>query len=449
MTTEAQQKPKVYTVSELTRLIKSALEIEFAEVSVEGEISNLRVAASGHCYFALKDEGAVIQCAMWRPQFIRLRFKPRDGQKVELRGHVSVFEARGQYQIIVEEMKEAGIGALFRAFMELKEKLQREGLFDAKHKKPIPFLPRRIGIVTSPRGAAIRDMLNIIRRRFANVQVIVFPVLVQGKEAPAEIVHAIGRLNEDDLVDVIIVGRGGGSIEDLWAFNDEGVARAIFASRIPIVSAVGHETDFTIADFVADVRAPTPSAAAELVVKNQEDLILRLRSLDARLRNAVTGRLDYLRAHIRGIERSYAFRQPLERLRQYQQRVDDLANVLGIHFRQRWQEARQRLAYLPPALFRNFRVYALGVRQHVGHFAHLLRVHLEGRARDTRQRVFALADQLQALGPMPTLERGYSVVQKRATNAVVRDPAQVAPRDPLRITASKGTYSAEVTETPS
>ncbi|MCX7766847.1 MAG: exodeoxyribonuclease VII large subunit, partial [Candidatus Sumerlaeia bacterium] len=254
---------KIYTVGELTREIKKVLEENFGWVIVEGEISNFRVAQSGHCYFVLKDETAQLNCVMWRTEFLLLDFKPEDGKLVQVSGELTVYEQRGQYQLIVETMKESGLGALYKAFLELKDKLQNEGLFDVKHKKPLPMLPQRIGIVTSPTGAAIRDLLNILKRRFANLHIYLIPVRVQGKEAVPEIVKAIKLFNRLQNVDVIIVGRGGGSIEDLWAFNDEQVVRAVAPSRAPVISGVGHETDFTLCDFAADLRAPPPTAAAE------------------------------------------------------------------------------------------------------------------------------------------------------------------------------------------
>ncbi|HBF34338.1 TPA: exodeoxyribonuclease VII large subunit, partial [Candidatus Sumerlaeota bacterium] len=267
--------PAPMTVTDLTRYIKRLLETDFAEVEVEGEISNWKQAASGHAYFNLKDSGAMLASVIFQGSRVRLPFAPSEGSKVVARGKISVYEARGQYQLIVSSMRETGQGDLFRRFLELKEKLEKEGLFDPARKRQLPPLPKRIGIVTSPSGAALRDIIHVIRRRFPGVELLISPTLVQGVEAPGEIVKALRRLIKFDEqerkaertgVDVIIAGRGGGSIEDLWAFNEEIVARAIAASPIPIISAVGHETDFTIADFVADLRAPTPSAAAEIVV---------------------------------------------------------------------------------------------------------------------------------------------------------------------------------------
>jgi len=264
---------KIYTVSEITAGVKACLESEFSEISVEGEISNLAAAASGHLYFGLKDKGAQMRCVCFRGKARFLKFQAEDGLQVVASGNLSVYEPRGDYQLIVDFMEPKGFGSLQLAFEQLKARLQAAGLFDAQRKKPLPLLPRCIGIVTSPTGAAIQDILRILRRRHENVQVLIYPTRVQGQGAAAEIAGGIRALNRLSEIDVMIVGRGGGSLEDLWAFNEEIVARAIFESRIPVISAVGHEVDFTIADFVADVRAPTPSAAAELVVSQKNAML--------------------------------------------------------------------------------------------------------------------------------------------------------------------------------
>lgn len=254
------QDKHIYTVSELTREARMLLESAFPAVWVEGEISNFSIHSSGHMYFSLKDENAVLNCAMFRSENQQLKFGPKDGMQVLCFGRISIYDKQGRYQLYVQTMEPKGLGALQLAFQQLKERLQKEGLFDAAHKKPIPFLPQRIGIVTSPTGAAIRDILNISTRRFQNIHIIINPVRVQGEGAAIEIANAIKEFNEYAKLDVIIVARGGGSLEDLWSFNEEIVARAIYDSKIPVISAIGHEVDFTIADFVADFRAPTPSA---------------------------------------------------------------------------------------------------------------------------------------------------------------------------------------------
>jgi exodeoxyribonuclease VII large subunit len=270
----------ILTVSELTREIKDILEMQFADILVEGEISNLKAPPSGHIYFTLKDDLSQIRVVLFKNQARTLRFSPEDGLQVICRGRVSLYEKRGEYQLILEEMEPKGIGALQLAFLQLKERLEREGFFDPSRKRQIPMVPQKIGIVTSPTGAVIRDMLHIIERRFENVHLLLFPVRVQREGAASEIAKGIEYFNEQMEVDVIIVARGGGSLEDLWAFNEEEVAKAIFYSKIPILSAVGHETDYTISDFVADLRAPTPSAAAELVVRDKREIKNTLRFLE-------------------------------------------------------------------------------------------------------------------------------------------------------------------------
>lgn len=301
----ATKQPKIFTVSELTKSVRGLLEGHFSEVWVSGEISNFRSPGSGHYYFTLKDETAQLAAVMFRGSNAKLPFKPEDGLEVICHGRLTVYESRGQYQIVVDYCEPKGLGALQLAFEQLKKKLQAEGLFDPAHKKKLPFLPRKIGIVTSPTGAAIRDILNILGRRLPGVDILVVPVKVQGEGSADEIAQAIGWLNVREDIDVMIVGRGGGSLEDLWAFNEEVVGRAIFASRIPVISAVGHEIDFTIADFVADVRAPTPSAAAELAVPNRDDLLTSLADMKRRL-----------------------FRCPTRRFPDFLQRLDDLRTRL-------------------------------------------------------------------------------------------------------------------------
>src|SRR5215469_4670675 len=286
------------TVSELTARIRDLLAKNFVDVLVEGEVSNCREAQSGHIYFTLKDEKSQIKCVWFRQQMRGVRFRPEDGLQVTVRGSVGVYEQRGEYQIYVETMDPAGRGALQLAFEQLKRKLEGEGLFDAAHKRPLPRLPGRIGLITSPKGAAVRDVIRILRRRFPNVHVLLVPVRVQGEGAAGEIARAIRFFNQRQNVDVLIVSRGGGSLEDLWAFNEEVVARAIFDSQIPVISGVGHETDFTIADFVADVRASTPSAAAELVVQTRREFDKHIMNLRAALGEQLRYRLLVLSRRI-------------------------------------------------------------------------------------------------------------------------------------------------------
>ena len=321
--------PLALTVTDLTRRIKHSLESSFSSVVVQGELSNFKRHTSGHIYFTLKDEGAQIAAVLWRSRSAMLSFQPEDGMKVIVTGRLTVYEVRGAYQIEVSSIRPVGIGELQMAFEYLKRKLAAEGLFDAEHKKPLPEFPERIGIITSPTGAALHDMLNVLRRRFPGVEVILRPTLVQGAGASDDIARAVNDLNEVGGIDVIIVARGGGSLEDLWAFNDETVARAIFKSTVPVVSAVGHEIDFTIADFVADLRAPTPSAAAELVVRDRNAILANVRDSWYTMREAMMTMLNDRKEHVRHLLRSYSFNKPIDLLRQHSQRVDELERSLS------------------------------------------------------------------------------------------------------------------------
>ena len=320
--------PRIYSVSELTAELKALLENTFTGVWVEGEISNFKHHTSGHMYFTLKDDRGQLRAVMFRGSNRGLQFRPEDGLAVIVFGNVTIYEPRGEYQVYVEYMEPKGLGALQLAFEQLKTRLEAEGLFDPARKRPIPLLPKKIGLVTSPSGAAIRDILQIIHRRFANVQVLIFPVRVQGEGAAAEIVEGVECLNKRGDLDVLIVARGGGSIEDLWAFNEEVVARAIYASQTPVISAVGHETDFTIADFVADVRAPTPSAAAELVISRKAELSQRVDDLFSRLVSHMRYRAERSGERLRSLERHLRLLSPLERVKGQRERLRDGALAL-------------------------------------------------------------------------------------------------------------------------
>ena len=333
----------VLTVSELTRRVKSTLEVNFSDVSVQGEISNFKRHSSGHLYFTLKDENAQISAVMWRGRAMNLFFTPQDGMKVIARGKLTVYEIRGVYQIDVAQIQPLGIGELQLAFERLKQKLSEEGLFDAEYKLPLPAYPERIGIVTSPTGAAIQDILNIISRRFPAVELILYPVRVQGVGSASEIASAIRDFNTYGKIDVMIVGRGGGSLEDLWAFNEEIVARAIFDSKIPIISAVGHEVDYTIADFVADMRAPTPSAAAEMAVPDQSEVVEILRNFYYTSEQIVGEKLTFEKQQINALLQSYSFHRPHDLIHQHSQRLDELQHTLGRSVRQHFTIIQQRI----------------------------------------------------------------------------------------------------------
>ena len=324
-------KMKTFGVSEVNEYIKKLLNIDIIlnNLQIEGEISNFKHHSSGHMYFSLKDSKSRLRCVMFKGQANLLKFLPEEGMKVIINGYISIYERDGQYQLYVQQMQPVGIGALYKAYEQLKKKLELEGLFDERLKKPLPFLPRRIGIITSSTGAALRDIISVINRRNPNVEIIIFPVLVQGIESKDQIVNAIDYFNsKENFVDVLIIGRGGGSIEELWAFNEEVVARSIFSSYIPIISAVGHETDFTISDFVSDVRAATPSAAAELVIPSKRDLEYTLYSLEKRIIKAIENTLTQEQNRISAIMSHHVFLKPYDQVNQYKQQLDWLYNSL-------------------------------------------------------------------------------------------------------------------------
>lgn len=384
----------IYSITEITREIKNLLESNIPTVWVQGEISNFKIHSSGHMYFSLKDEGAQIPCVMWRWNNHDLYFTPQDGMKVLAQGNITVYEKRGYYQLDVLQLTPAGIGELQLAFERLKNKLRAEGLFDERYKKPLPSYPERIGIVTSPTGAAIRDLVSIIRRRFPSVQLILNPVRVQGDGAAQEIATAITEFNEYGQVELIIVGRGGGSLEDLWAFNEEVVARAIFNSKIPVISAVGHEIDFSISDFVADLRAPTPSAAAELAVRNREELLEMINGFCTKINQALSTKIQYFRERIHNLERSYALRKPTDLIKQYSQRVDELAKNLETA--------------------------------------------LSHRIQLMRENVDSMQKRLGALNPCSVLKRGYSICYKTEDGRIVRRAAELTPEDKIRVRFYEG-----------
>ncbi len=337
-------RPPVLSVSELTRQIKRVLEEGFPDVSVRGEVSNFKRHTSGHLYFTIKDESAQIQAVMWRSRAASLFFTPQDGMMVIAYGRIGVYEVRGSYQVDVASLQPLGTGDLQLAFERLKKKLFAEGLFDASHKKPLPRYPNRIGIVTSATGAAIRDIVNIIARRFPAVELVLAPVTVQGAGAAESIAGAIRDFNLYGKIDVMIVGRGGGSIEDLWPFNEEVVARAIYDSRIPVISAVGHEVDYTIADFVADLRAPTPSAAAEIVIPEKGELVEFLRNFHYTAGQLIRGKLTSEREKVVSLVRSHSFNRPIDLLRQYSQHHDELRRTLTQTVSHRVAVVRERIA---------------------------------------------------------------------------------------------------------
>lgn len=418
----------ILTVSEVSEGIKIVLEDTFFDIWIEGEISNLRTPSSGHAYLTLKDERSQIRAILFKMQRRYLRFDPKDGMLVIARGRISVYEPRGEYQLVIDYMEPKGIGALQMAFEQLKARLAQAGLFDPARKRPLPPLPRCIGIVTSPTGAVIRDMLQILRRRFTNLHVCLYPVRVQGDGAAQEITQGIAALNRYPGIDVIVVARGGGSLEDLWAFNEETVVRAIYDSNIPVISAVGHEIDYTIADFVADVRAPTPSAAAELVIRNKLELHAELQMLAQRLQRAIQHRLETLRARLAACQQRRVLKDPWAPLRTVEQRLDELNARLArsMHGRLRLaQEALERgeaaMTHLSP-----LRLVSL-LRQRLVTLEQRLVAAQVGHVRRGREELERLTGTLQALSPLAVLARGYSICRHQTDGQVIREAHAVGP----------------------
>ena len=382
----------ILTVSELTCLIKSIVEESFPNVWVEGEIYNFRAPISGHAYFTLKDSLSQIKAVLFKSSARTIRFVPKDGLHVLCRGRITIYDFRGEYQLVIDYMEPKGVGALLLAFEQLKERLSKEGLFDESRKRPVPVLPKKIGIVTSPTGAAIRDILKVIERRFANVEIVIAPAAVQGERAAPEIVEAISALNRIEDIDVIIVTRGGGGIEYLWPFNEESVARAIYNSKIPVISAVGHEIDYTIADFVADLRAPTPSAAAEMVVKNKEDIQHRIETLYQRLVFAKRTFFEKKRDRLFSLSRRVL--SPGREINRYIQRVDELATRL-----------------------------------------HLSASHIIALKKET---LYGVTAKLDSLSPLAILSRGYSITYKLPARSVVKSSSEVQKGDKVDVKLHEG-----------
>lgn len=433
---------QIMTVSQLNRASKDLLETYLPMLWVEGEVSNLATPSSGHWYFTLKDAKAQVRCAMFKNRNMSVRFRPEAGQKVVVRGKVSLYEGRGDYQLIAEHMEPAGFGDLQRQFEALKNKLHALGWFDEQHKQALPAWPQRLGLITSATGAAVHDILHVLKRRFPALPVTILPVAVQGAEAVPQITRALALANEHDICDVIILGRGGGSLEDLWAFNEEAVAAAIFASRIPVISAVGHEVDFTIADFVADVRAPTPSAAAELVSPNQVEIAQQLRQLEHAFirhwqqhRRARLQRLEHARARLQ---------HPGQKLTAQMQALDQLELRLTRALRRRLQQAcvalgnqQQRLQQVRPTKL---------LVQHQQSLQHQVqRLHAAGRANMARHQrhLQRSAELLHSVSPLNTLNRGYAIVQDE-NNTVICDASQVAVGQRVKARLKQGALYCQV-----
>ena len=441
-----QELPHIYTVSGLTREIRDRLETHFSLVWVSGEVSNLRQPLSGHFYFTLKDAGAQLRAVLFKGNHQHLRFKPQEGSQFLCRGRLTVYEPRGEYQLVVDYLEPLGLGALAQAFEALKTRLQAEGLFDAALKKPLPFLPRRIALVTSPTGAAVRDLLRLLRQRCPGMEILIYPVKVQGAEAAGEIAQALDDLSAYPGVEVIVLARGGGSLEDLWPFNEEAVARAIHRCRVPVVSAVGHEVDVTIADFTADVRAPTPSAAAELVAPERAELKRRLDRRAAALARALSGRLETARRYVVLLTRGLPDMQ--RRLVDLRLRTDERAEILLRRLKRHLDGQRQqvrlnssRLVLLSP------RRAIAACRQHLEQAGQRLLGNWR-RAQQTRRRHLEYCrSHLEQLDPLAILQRGYAVATLLPQETVIRDAAQVPTGAAVRVRVARGRMDCDVTET--
>jgi exodeoxyribonuclease VII large subunit len=434
---------KIYSVHEITTEIKRVLD-KLGIVWVQGELSNFKHHSSGHMYFSLKDQKAQLKSAYFKNQNRYLKFRPEDGMEVLVRGRVSVYEPRGDYQVIVEYMEPVGLGSLQLAFDQLKEKLRKEGLFDEIHKVSLPLLPQKVGIVTSPTGAAIQDILRILKRRNASLDVLLYPAKVQGAGASEEIAAGIHYLNSRQDIDVIIVGRGGGSIEDLWAFNEEVVARAIFKSELPLISAVGHEVDFTIADFVADLRAPTPSAAAEMVSGAREDLRINVTSLAGRLYQATRRCIEQRRLRLERLASNRAFTIAPNKIRDLQQRFDEgtlrmtqamQRFCVSIRHRERMLTMRLSTVDLSRSIHDKKDILK---RQYQG-----LVSSIRARMQSDRARLGVASGKIDALSPLGILQRGFSLCRD-SKGLIIKDAAGVSPGDEVRVTLASGELDCRV-----
>ena len=445
-TTDVEAERFIYTVSELNRDVRTLLETGFPLLWLEGEISNFSCPSSGHWYFTLKDDKAQVRCAMFKNKNKSTGFIPKQGDLVLVKARISLYEARGDYQLLIEEMEEAGHGALQRAFEALKKKLESEGLFNAAVKKTLPDYPKTIGVITSPSGAAIRDVLNVLQRRYPIADVLLYPVQVQGETAAQQIANAIQLANSDKRCDVLLLCRGGGSLEDLWSFNEEIVARAIFHCDLPIVCGVGHEIDFTIADFVADKRAPTPSAAAELITPNRDDLLAYLDAVNKLLVKTVKDKL--VRQNQTLIQSAKRLKHPRQKLTELSQRLDD--NELRLHqaFNHQLRYKKMALQHLQTTLKGlNPQQALLSSAQRLRYLQQSLVTKTEAVLKQKSHQLNAAGRALNSVSPLATLGRGYAIVQQRNTNCIIRSHQQVEPNEELKVKLSDGHLICKVSET--
>ncbi|WP_281886677.1 exodeoxyribonuclease VII large subunit [Paenibacillus sp. YYML68] len=438
----------IYSIKELNRFIKYKLEQDdtLQHVWVRGEISNFTHHSSGHMYFTLKDADSRLKCIMFASYNSRLGFMPKEGTKVLALGNISVYERDGQYQFYVTQMQPDGIGSLYLAFEQLKRKLESEGLFDTARKKPIPRFPRAIGVITSPTGAAVRDVMITLQRRWPSVPIVLYPALVQGKQAAPSIVKAIEEMNRMNEVDVLIVGRGGGSLEELWAFNEESVARAIFASQLPVISAVGHETDYTIADFVADLRAATPTAAAELAVPHHLELAQQVAHLKQRLYGGLSSRLDSSRERLKRLQRSPYLTSPRRQLLlQPAERLDRVREQLSFKMEGRIARSHERLMRLDRKLAAfNPKEQTVYARQRLNASSARLRQSMLASMKEKQRELASSIRQLDALSPLKVMQRGYSLVYDEQEKQLIKSVQQVQPGDILKLRLLDGRVDCHV-----
>lgn len=438
---------KIYSVSELNKETKDLLSNHFSFIQVEGEISNLSQPSSGHIYFSLKDKKAQIRCAMFKSQLRRLTFTPSNGKQVIISAQVSLYEARGDYQLIADKMKQAGEGDLQLAFEKLKSKLFNEGLFDQSIKQPLPILPECIGVITSPSGAAIHDILSVLNRRFPAIPVIIYPTSVQGETAKVEICYAIETANRLQQVDIILLARGGGSLEDLWCFNEESVARAIVNSKIPIISGIGHEVDFTIADLVADLRAPTPSAAAENAVPNQQSWINNFQALEQQLKNIVSRQLNQQQQSINWLHKRLKQQHPGQQYQRLAQTLDNLDARLQRIIQSRIKQETHLLAKQDYLLQRHnpknrIEHYQQQLNYLTNSFNHAIKSKLE----KLKRKQSSLIHTLNAVSPLATLERGYSITRLTQSNTLISNSEQLSIDDTIKTRFAHGSIISQITE---
>ncbi len=438
---------KIYSVSELNRETKTLLSNYFSYIQVKGEISNLSTPSSGHIYFTLKDQKAQIRCAMFKSQQRRLNFKPENGKQVIISAQVSLYEARGDYQLIADKMQEAGKGDLQLAFDQLKAKLLNEGLFDQALKQAIPDIPKQIGIVTSATGAAIHDILTVLNRRFPAIPVLIYPTAVQGDNSKFEISKAIEMANLQKQVDVIILTRGGGSLEDLWAFNEECVARAIVKSKIPIISAIGHEVDFTIADFVADLRSPTPSAAAENVVPDQQTWYARFQAIEHQLQQIIQRQLAQHHQSLSWLTKRLQQQHPGQQLQRHAQALDNLEIRLVRTIQSKIKHSSNQISQQNNLLQRHNPVdRIIRYKEQQQYLSNRLNMAMQHRLKTLHRKQLSLIQTLNAVSPLATLERGYAIVSESNTSKIIRSSQQLSINDKIKIRLAHGEVISQIKE---